>query len=400
VNDWYVSAYEPVTDSRGNRVGMLYVGYLEKPFRHVKQLALGAVIAVFVLTMGAATLVSLRWARGIFQPVERMHATMSEVESGNEAARVGKIESTDELGRLSDHLDRLLDRLHAQTLALREWGQELDQRVAQRTRELEEAMEHLRSTQRKLVTSEKLAAVGQLTAGVAHEVNNPIAVIQGNIEMLAEVLGDAAEPVREEIRLIREQVQRIRLIVTKLLQFARPAEFAGYVQSVDTRQIVQDSLVLVGHQMRKSNIRVIEDYAATLPVNLNGNELQQVLINLMVNALQAMPQGGTLTLRTANWIEHGVAQGATITVSDTGPGIPREIIENIFNPFFTTKKTGGNGLGLWVSLGIIERYGGRISVENAPDGGAAFVLYLWSEPPATHAAQAGAPEFSGSETIA
>jgi signal transduction histidine kinase len=382
VNDHYVSAYEPVLDSSGQRVGMLYVGFLEQPFARVKHLALGAVILVFLATMGAATVVSLRWARAIFTPIERMHATMSAVESGEETARVGVVASRDEIGELAAHLDRLLERLHAQTISLREWGNELDRRVAQRTQELAEALESLRSTQRQLVTSEKLAAVGQLTAGVAHEINNPIAVIQGNIEMLAEVLGEGAAPVKEEIRLVREQVHRIRLIVTKLLQFARPAEFAGYLQSVDPRQVVQDSLVLVGHQFRKSNIEVVEEFRAHTAITINANELQQVLINLMVNALQAMPKGGTLTLSTEDWSEGGQPSGVSISVQDSGAGIAPEHLDHIFNPFFTTKKTGGSGLGLWVSLGIVERYGGRISVQSTLGAGTRFTLRLQAEPPA------------------
>ncbi len=380
VNDWYVSAYEPVLDGDGQRVGMLYVGYLEKPFRRVKQTTLAIIIGVFLLAMGGATLISLHWARGIFQPIERMHGTMSAAEGGDDRARVGTVPQGDEIGELAAHLDRLLDQLQAQKLALRQWGEELDQRVAERTRELAQALDELRTTQRQLVTSEKLAAVGQLTAGVAHEINNPIAVIQGNIEVLADILGPQADPVREEIRLIRGQVHRIRLIVTKLLQFARPAEFAGYLQQVDASQVVQDSLVLVGHQMKKANVAVVEDFHATQPLTINPSELQQVLINLMVNAVQAMPSGGTLTLSTHDWVEDGATVGVRIDVADSGAGIAPEVLAHIFNPFFTTKKAEGTGLGLWVSLGLVERYGGRISADSTPGTGATFTVWLLREP--------------------
>jgi signal transduction histidine kinase len=231
-----------------------------------------------------------------------------------------------------------------------------------------------------LLTSEKLAAVGQLTAGVAHEINNPIAVIQGNIEVLADILGAHAEPVREEIRLIRGQVHRIRLIVTKLLQFARPAEFAGYLQTVEPSQLVQDSLVLVGHQMKKADVAVVEHYRATKALTINPSELQQVLINLMVNAVQAMPGGGTLTLSTEDWVEEGRPVGVRIDVTDSGAGIAPEVLAHIFNPFFTTKKVDGTGLGLWVSLGLVERYGGRITAQSTPGAGATFTLWLLREP--------------------
>jgi signal transduction histidine kinase len=335
---------------------------------------------VFLLAMGGATLISLHWARGIFKPIERMHGTMSAAESGDDNARVGEVPRGDEIGELAAHLDRLLDQLQAQKLALRQWGEELDQRVAERTRELAQALDELRTTQRQLVTSEKLAAVGQLTAGVAHEINNPIAVIQGNIEVLADILGAQADPVREEIRLIRGQVHRIRLIVTKLLQFARPAEFAGYLQQVDASQLVQDSLVLVGHQMKKANVAVVEHYHSTQPLTINPSELQQVLINLMVNALQAMPGGGTLTLSTHDWLEDGTSVGVRIDVADSGAGIAPEVLAHIFNPFFTTKKAEGTGLGLWVSLGLVERYGGRISAESTLGLGATFTVWLLRDP--------------------
>jgi two-component system NtrC family sensor kinase len=226
-----------------------------------------------------------------------------------------------------------------------------------RTQELAQANETLRSAQRRLVMSEKLAAIGQLAAGVAHEVNNPVAVIQGNLDVLRETLGNEAEPVMAEIRLIQDQVFRIRLIVTKLLQFARPAEYAGYLEPIRLDQVVQDSLVLVAHQMKKTNVTVVQDLRATRLVSVNRNELQQVLINLMVNALQAMPDGGTLHLATGDREDNGIA-GGFVAVGDSGPGISAADRERLFDPFFTTKSSDGTGLGLWVSLGLVQRYGG------------------------------------------
>ncbi|BAO28034.1 sensor histidine kinase [Sulfuritalea hydrogenivorans sk43H] len=382
VNDWYVSAYEPIKDSFGRRVGMLYVGYLEEPFQHARQLTLAAVALLFVLTVVAAAFVSLRLARHVSQPVARMHGTMSAIESGETEARVGKhppdLAGEDELAELAAHFDRLLDRLAAQTEALQRWGSELDGKVAERTQELAAANQTLRSAQQRLVMSEKLAAIGQLAAGVAHEINNPVAVIQGNLDVLRETLGDAAEPAMAEIRLIQDQVFRIRLIVTKLLQFARPAEYAGYLEPVVLDQVVQDSLVLVAHQMKKTSVAVMQELHATRPVTVNRNELQQVLINLMVNALQAMPEGGTLLLASGDREEGGV-RGGFVAVGDSGPGIAAEIRERLFDPFFTTKTSDGTGLGLWVSLGLVQRYGGRIDVECPSSGGSVFTVWLPNE---------------------
>jgi C4-dicarboxylate-specific signal transduction histidine kinase len=330
--------------------------------------------------MAAAALFSLRLARSIFKPVEAMQRTMSAIEAGDADARGGEVGGGDELAELATHFDRLLDELAEQTAALITWGEQLDDKVATRTREVEAAYETLRSAQHRLVMSEKLAAIGQLTAGVAHEINNPVAVIQGNLDVLRDALGPAAEPVLGEIRLIQDQVFRIRLIVTKLLQFARPAEYVGYLEPVLLEQVVQDSLVLVGHQMKKGNVAVNQRHEATRPVMTNRNELQQVLINLMVNALQAMEDGGTLTISSGDRDEGGTA-GVYIAVGDTGPGIAPADRERVFTPFFTTKtQGGGTGLGLWVSQSMVERYGGRIEVDCPAAGGAVFTVWLPTEP--------------------
>jgi two-component system, NtrC family, sensor kinase len=382
VNDWYVSAYEPIVDGRGRRVGMLYVGFLEAPFQHARQLALAAVALLFVLAIVVAAFVSLRLARHVSQPVERMHGTMSAIEAGRTEARVG-VEpadpaTADELAELAAHFDRLLDRLAEQTEALQRWGHELDSKVAERTEELAAANQTLRSAQQRLVMSEKLAAIGQLAAGVAHEINNPVAVIQGNLDVLRETLGSAAEPAMAEIRLIQDQVFRIRLIVTKLLQFARPAEYAGYLEPVNLAQVVQDSLVLVAHQMKKTSVAVRQELHAMRPVTINRNELQQVLINLIVNALQAMPEGGTLLLTSGDREENDI-RGGFVAVGDSGPGIAPEVRERLFDPFFTTKTSDGTGLGLWVSLGLVQRYGGRIDLACPPSGGSVFTVWLPNE---------------------
>lgn len=377
VSDWYVSAYEPLSNNSGKRIGMLYVGFLEKPFQDARLLALGAVILLFMLAAAAAATVSLRLARHVSNPVNRMHAVMNDIEAGNSNARVGTLQGADELTELGVHFDHLLSRLAEQTSALQRWGGELDRKVAERTGELEAANESLRSAQQRLVISEKLASIGQLAAGVAHEVNNPVAVIQGNLDVLRETLGRAAGPVLPEIRLIQDQVFRIRLIVTKLLQFARPTEYAGYLESTQLEQVVQDSLVLVSHQLKKSNVTVVQHLHPCQSLMLNRNELQQVLINLMVNAMQAMKSldHGIMTLLTGS-APRDDTPGVFVSVADIGPGIPITHRERLFDPFFTTKTDDGTGLGLWVSAGLVQRYGGRIEVECPTDGGAVFTVWL------------------------
>ena len=381
VNDWYVSAYQPLADAQGERIGMLYVGYLEQPFRLVRYAMLGVMALIFLMVMALASVLSVRWARSIFKPVERMNHVMQQVENGQASARVGQLAARDELGSLANHLDSLLDVVADKTAALERWGQQLDQRVTERTAELAASHESLRLAQQQLVKSEKLAVMGQLAASVAHEINNPIAVMQGNLDLMRDTLGPAADPVRAEMRLLDEQVERIRLIVQQLLQHARPEEYAGYVEALDVNQVLKDCQVLVNHRLHSAGIRVVLDEGATRAAPFNRQELQQVLINLLINACNAMPQGGVLTLRTRD-CPHGQEEsggfggGVTIEVQDTGPGLAPETLERLFQPFFTTHSD-GHGLGLWISLSLVERYGGDIRARHAvPGPGAVFTVYL------------------------
>jgi len=379
VDDWYVSGYEPLVDGAGQRVGMLYVGYLEQPFRLVKYGMLGAIGVIFGVVMALAAFFSLRWARSIFDPVEQMNRTMRAVEDGQGGARVGHVEARDEIGTLATHLDHLLDVIDEKTRRLQAWAGELDAKVAERTRELAQSNASLRQAQQQLVKSEKLAAIGQLTASVAHEINNPIAVIQGNLDLMRETLGQGALPVHAELKLLDEQVERMRLIVTQLLQYARPTEYAGYVEALDANRVMDECLVLAAHLLAQTRIEVMKDFAATQRAGFNRQELQQVLLNLIINAIQAMPRGGRLTLRTRDWEQDGAACGVVLEVGDTGPGLPPEARDHLFRPFFTTRND-GNGLGLWISLGLVERYGGALEAGDAPAGGAMFRVRLLTEP--------------------
>ena len=380
VNDWYVSAYEPLLNERLERIGMLYVGYLETPFRHVKYSLLAIVIGIFGMAMAAAAWLSLRWARSIFQPVELMNRTMRQVEDGHSAARVGSLTQQDELGALASHLDQLLDAVDDKTAKLLRWNDELDTKVTERTQALAQSHESLKQTQAQLVKSEKLAAIGQLTASVAHEINNPIAVMQGNLDLVREMLGAQAQPVATELKLMDQQIERMRLIVTQLLQYARPNDYAGYVDAVDVNTTMASSLVLVEHLLSNTRITVARAWRAKQPVQINQQELQQVMINLMLNAIQAMPEGGTLTLRSDDQTDKMGRAGVLIEVCDTGSGLSDLAKERLFSPFFTTRHD-GNGLGLWISVGLVERYGGSISACNRSEmgedaSGAVFGVWL------------------------
>jgi len=223
--------------------------------------------------------------------------------------------------------------------------------------------------------SEKLAAIGEITAGVAHEINNPIAVMQGNLDVIRSVIGPDVEKAKVEFRLVDEQIHRVSQIVTKLLQFARPEEYAGYVERHAPGAVVLDCLPLVQHLLNKTEIRVEREDRASRLVLMNRSELQQVLINLIVNAIHAMPDGGTLTLRSFD-VERDGRQGVAIEVTDTGIGMSAEVIEKIFDPFYTTKRRQGTGLGLSISQTLIKRQGGQITAESRVGSGSTFTVWL------------------------
>jgi signal transduction histidine kinase len=375
VNDWYISAYEPIIDSYGKRAGMLYVGFLEAPFTKAKYTTLLTILIAFLAITAVSVPIFLRWARAIFRPLERMSDTISKVESGNLGARTDLPAINDEIGHVAAHLDSLLNQLQERDRELRGWNEELNARVDQRTRELQLANRQLEATTKQLIVSEKLAAIGEITAGVAHEINNPIAVMQGNLDVIRNIIGQKIDLARTEFRLLDEQIHRISQIVTKLLQFAKPEEYAGYVERQAAGNVISDTLPLVRHLLNKAEIDIVRDDRATRLVLMNRTELQQVVVNLVVNAIHAMPDGGTLTLRTFNADLDGKS-GLSIEIADTGVGMSAEVMQKIFDPFFTTKRREGTGLGLSISQTLVTRQGGKISAESELGRGTTFNIWL------------------------
>ncbi len=376
VQDWYISGYLPLRDSYGERVGMLYVGFLEAPFDEAKRDAYLWMLAAFVFVVLLSVPVFLALARGIFSPLERMTQTIRRVRQGDLSARNGRIARRDEIGQVAGHLDDLLDQVQDRDARLRAWADELNQRVAERTDELSAANRKLEETFRQLVMSEKLAAIGEITAGVAHEINNPVAVIQGNVDVIRMTLDpDAAEAIKTELDLVDRQVARIDAIVGKLLQFARPHDYSGEVAAADLSSVVQDCLVLVDHILSRTQIRVSTDLPPSPAVAMPAGEAQQVVINLMSNAVQAMGQQGTLEISLHPLPREG-QEGLCLRVCDTGPGMQADTLAHLFDPFFTTKLGEGTGLGLSISQTLVQRAGGLITAANRPEGGACFDVWL------------------------
>ena len=375
VNDWYISGYLPIYDSFDQRIGMLYVGFLEEPFRLVKRDAIAMMWIAFIGVLIVFIPVFLRLAGGIFSPLERMTKTMRRVETGDLTARNNLNRTGGEIAEVSHHLDHLLDQVQERDKQLRDWADDLNVRVEERTAQLQEANQKLETTYKQLVMSEKLASIGEITAGVAHEINNPVAVIQGNVDVVRLTLGEQAEPVKTELDLIDRQIMRIGGIVGKLLQFARPSDYGKFEEYVNLRDVTQDSLGLVDHVYASKDIDVKLEFSDVPDVKINPSELQQVIINLIINAVQAMDGNGTLTIQS-HVLERDGKTGVCLAFHDSGPGISEDTINTIFDPFFTTKRAKGTGLGLSISQSIIQTAGGIITAENHPEGGALMSIWL------------------------
>ena len=384
VNDWYISSYEPIQDVDGKRVGMLYAGFLEAPFRQSLLNALMALVVLFVLLMVLTGVVAVTGAKSIFKPLELMSSVVRATREG-EDKRIGEIVSQDEIGSLAKDFDVMLDLLKERKLLIQNWANELEEKVEERTfelknknKELTDTIRVLNETRQQLVIAEKLAALGELTAGVAHEINNPTAVMLGNLDVIIEEMGDSLQPVQDEIDLVVEQIYRIKDITNNLLQYAKPDTYAGFMLETDINDVIRETLKLVEHLRSRKEYELELSLNSTLMITINPQELQQVLVNLIVNSIQALPeQTGKVSIQSRDHNQ----QSVQIIITDNGHGMDEESIGKVFNPFYTTKLQGqGTGLGLSISYSLIRRYGGNIEVRSSSENGTKFIVTLLCEP--------------------
>lgn len=245
---------------------------------------------------------------------------------------------------------------------------------AQLYKDLQEHIEAQEVAESQLIRSARLAAVGEMAAGVAHELNNPLTIVTGFVELILEEL-PSDSPQRPDLELVLREARRARGVVRQLLDFSRPVEDVRV--TADLNEMVSEVLALVKHLASTSGIQMYLDLWEGLPeVCLDPNQIKQVLLNLIHNALQAMPLGGTLTIQTLTQDREG-RKWLGVRVSDTGEGITPEVLERLYEPFFTTRQPGsGTGLGLSVSYGIVTEHGGHIEVDSRPGEGSCFTIWL------------------------
>lgn len=338
VKEWFITWYTPLFDGRGQVVGSLYVGARESAFLQLVHNFNERVILIALICILLAGVIAVPTARRITKPIDELVQANRRLAEGDMAVRV-HTPGRGELAMLGRSFNSMVDTLER--------------------------------TQRELLHKEKLASMGQLAAGVAHEINNPL----GSILLFAGMLykeTKEGDPRREDLKMILHETHRCKNIVADLLNFSR--QQGVLVQDSHVNDILEQVVSSARQQPSFQKVEIIRNLAADLPaIQVDPAQLIQVFVNLLNNAAEAMPEGGTITLGSRLMD----SQRVEITISDTGCGISEENLGKLFTPFFTTKPIGkGTGLGLSIVYGIIKMHRGQITVKSAMGQGTTFTVTL------------------------
>ena len=340
VNQWYTTRYRPLYDHAGQIVGMLYVGAKQAAFQSLLDTFRREVFLIAAATILLAILIAIPLSLSISRPITDLAGATRRVAQGDWSVRVP-------------------------VSGLRE--------IRTQAESFNTMVETLQETQDQLVQTEKLASIGQLAAGVAHEINNPLGSVLLYADILCKETPEENKQQREDLQMIIREANRCKTIVNDLLNFSRQNEVLA--QEIDLNTMLHE---LVKEQQKQElylSVEILEDLDPALPsIQADPLQLHQVLVNLMHNAAEAMPDGGELTLRTRS----GPAPGfVAIEVQDTGSGISEENMKRIFTPFFTTKPIGkGTGLGLAIIYGIVKMHQGQIKIQSEVGKGTTFTIVL------------------------
>jgi len=347
VNEWYITAYEPIRSISGQIVGILYVGMLEKEFADMKRNALLMFLGITAGGVILSIIICLFLTRTLVHPLNNLVLAAHSLASGDLEQHVPLDESTMEIAFLGQAFNTMASSIKERDGQLR------------------------RRAQEEISKSERLALIGRLAAGVAHEINNPL----GGILLLSSILLKKAPTEgkeRENLERIAKEAERAKGIVQGLLDFARQRE--PEIQATNIHDVINRTLGLFENQTLFQNINIVRDFADDLPAaQADPSQIQQVFANIIVNAAEAMKGRGTLTVATRTRSSDEVE----ISFHDTGEGISDEVLPHLFEPFFTTKEAGkGTGLGLSISCGIVEKHAGSMSVSSTIGSGTEFVVNL------------------------
>ncbi len=352
LNTTFFAAYSPLLDFKGDVIGMLGIGTPEEVYGDVRKRTSTLFAGLIVAGMLFGFLMTFLFSMWLVKPVERLADAMDRVAQGDYSYKV-RIESVNEIVRLSKSFNTMLKAIKERDLKLQEMTEERLSRV------------------------EKQVSIGRLAAGVAHEINNPLtAILSLSSLMLKHLPPD--DPRAEDLKIVVEETTRCKNIVKSLLDFARERPMEKEI--VDLNEIVRNSLHLTEKYESMGNILTeLKLCENPLYVYVDPKQIQQVLVNLILNAAEACEKNGRIEIITEEDSSSGFAH---VVVSDNGKGIPKEHINRVFEPFFTTKGSGkGTGLGLSVSLGIIRKHEGTIEIESTEGKGTKVTVVLPTQEP-------------------
>lgn len=343
VNDWYISAYEPITNTNNEIIGILYVGILEQKYSDINNRAVLVFSGITLTGVVVAILLALLTSRGISSSIKNLVQASKQLADGNLEAKVSRV-SNDELGDLADTFNIMASALKDRDDKLKEYAK------------------------KKIMESERLALIGHLSANVAHELNNPL---QGIVTYSYLLLEDETcnEDAKSSLQKIVVQANRCRDIIRGLLDFSRQKKPDKTLCNINT--MLQGCVSLIDKQAIFQNIEITWKLDENIPrVVLDPSQVERVFLNLIINAAEAMDGNGKLILFTKHNKRKKIVE---VKIQDTGHGISKENIGKIFDPFFTTKETGhGVGLGLAISYGIMKEHNGDLYVESELEKGTTF----------------------------
>lgn len=336
----HLSGYDTLRSTDGSIIGIIYTGILKEKYNRIQKSIAAYFFGVIVLTFCISLIIAIYLSRSIASPVRRLTEASNDIFQGNYVKI--KTLSTDPLDmkHLCDAYNRMIDG------------------ILERDRKLAE------STERKMLHSEKLASIGRLASGIAHEINNPLTGILTFSELLLEDMkGTSAE---KDLLVIRNETMRCREIVRGIFEFSRDTKLIKNEENLN--YVIDDILTILDKHVSFQDINIIKNFDYSIPAfPMDVIQMKSVISNLSVNAADAMPEGGDLTITTGYKEEN---QSVFVMISDTGHGISQDNLQKIFDPFFTTKEPGkGTGLGLAVTFGIIRRHNGTIEMKSEPGKG-------------------------------
>ena len=330
----------------------------------------GIIFIALVSILSTAIIIRLALKRIVADPVRDVIQHIKDVGTGS-FDKLVDVRSDDEIGELAAGFNQMTQNLSRSCQELEQWTKELESRVNDRTKELQDTQVHL-------IQTEKLAATGKLAAGVAHEINNPIGIILNRIECLEMEAAEkkVGKEIMNDLKVISEHAKRVSKIVGGLLAFSRQTAQDSRLEQINVNDILEKAVILFDRIALQKGVQIEKRfYNGLAPIMGDSQKLEQAMVNLIDNALDATDRGGRIIVESRKKFRNDYF--VQILVSDTGCGLPKENLSRIFDPFFTTKDVGkGTGLGLAVSYGIIKEHHGKIEVKSEEGKGSSFIITI------------------------